>query len=210
MLKDIFGATILNKPSKIYPTIEGMSYIPNWITNEEHNILLKEIDNCKWETTLQRRVQQYGYRYDYRKAKNMIMSHKDNYIGELPDFLQEIAERLRKEGIFDEIPDEVLINEYLPGQGISSHVDCVPCFGDVVCSLSLGSQCIMDFKSEDKCIFKLLEKNSILIIKDESRYKWSHGIRKNKTDIINGKSVNRTRRVSITFRKTILKQYENN
>ena len=68
----------------------------------------------------------------------------------------------------------------------------------------------MDFKSEDKCIFKLLEKNSILIIKDESRYKWSHGIRKNKTDIINGKSVNRTRRVSITFRKTILKQYENN
>ena len=168
-MKDIFGQIIPIKIKK-EPTIEGMSYISNWITNEEHDVLLKEIDNCKWETTLQRRVQQYGYRSDYRKAKNMIMSHKDNYIGELPNFLQEIAIRLHNEGIFEDIPDEVLINEYEPGQGISFHVDCVPCFGDVVCSLSLGSQCIMDLKKDTDTIYKHLEKNSILILSGESRY----------------------------------------
>ena len=35
------------------------------------------------------------------------------------------------------------VNEYLPGQGIAQHVDCVPCFGGTVASLSLLSPCTM-------------------------------------------------------------------
>lgn len=201
-MKDIFGIEIL-KLSKVEHTIEGLTYLPNWISQTEHDNLLQEIDKMPWETTLKRRVQQYGFRYDYRKAKNMVMSHKDNYIGPLPEFLQQVATRLFDEKIFTEIPDEVLVNEYLPGQGIANHIDCLPCFDDTVVSLSLGSQCIMDLKKEDKTIYKHLEKNSILILKGESRYEWSHGIRANKSDIINGKWINRTRRVSVTFRKTI-------
>ena len=202
MLKDIFGQIIPMK-NKIEPSIEGMSYISNWINNEEHDNILSEIDKLTWETTLKRRVQQYGFRYDYTKAKNMVMSHKDNYIGELPDFLKQIAVRLKDEGIFSEVPDEVLVNEYFPGQGIANHVDCVPCFDDVVVSLSLGSQCIMDLKKDNEIIHKHLEVNSILVLRGESRYEWSHGIRANKSDIINGKWIHRTRRVSVTFRKTI-------
>ena len=202
-IRDIFGMEIPPKIIKPEPIIAGMSYIPNWINNDEHDKLLSTIDSLPWETTLKRRVQQYGYRYDYRKAKNMVMSHNDNYIGELPDFLKEIGNRLCSDGIFPEIPDEVLINEYEPGQGIANHIDCLPCFTDTVVSLSLGSQCVMDFKSKDKSIFKHLEKNSLLIITGESRYDWSHGIKANKSDIINGKWVLRTRRVSMTFRKTI-------
>jgi alkylated DNA repair dioxygenase AlkB len=41
--------------------------------------------------------------------------------------------------------DQAIINEYQPGQGISPHVDCVPCFGPVVAAISLGSDCVMDF-----------------------------------------------------------------
>jgi alkylated DNA repair dioxygenase AlkB len=202
MLKDIFGQTIETKVKK-EPIIEGMSYISDWITENEHDTLLNEIDKMPWETTLKRRVQQYGYRYDYRKAKNMVMSHKENYIGPLPEFLQNIAIRLHQENIFTDIPDEILVNEYMPGQGIANHVDCLPCFSDVVVSLSLGSQCIMDLKKDTDTVYKHLEKNSILILSGESRYLWSHGIRTNKSDIINGKWVPRTRRVSVTFRKTI-------
>ncbi len=202
-MRDIFGTIIPPKIIKPEPTIEGMSYIPSWISEEEHDNLLNEIDKMEWETTLKRRVQQYGFRYDYTKAKNMVMSHKNNYIGPLPDFLQEVAIRLHKENIFTEIPDEILVNEYFPGQGIAQHTDCLPCFDDTVVSLSLGSQCIMDLKKETQTVHKHLEKNSILILKGESRYEWSHGIRSNKYDIINGKWVSRTRRVSVTFRKTI-------
>jgi alkylated DNA repair dioxygenase AlkB len=202
-MKDIFGNEIIKNVKKEI-SIDGLSYIPNWISIEQHDEYLRCIDSLEWETTLKRRVQQYGYKYDYRKAANMVMSHKDNYIGELPDFLQNIANRLYEEKIFSELPDEVLINEYLPGQGIANHVDCLPCFGETICCISLGSQCVMDFKKDNEIINKYLEVNSLLVFTDEARYKWSHGIRQNKSDLFNGKWINRKRRVSITFRKTII------
>ncbi len=49
------------------------------------------------------------------------------------------------EGFFSDVPDQVIANDYLPGQGISAHVDCEPCFGEVIASLSLLSACEMRF-----------------------------------------------------------------
>lgn len=45
-----------------------------------------------------------------------------------------------------------------------------------------------------------LEPRSLLILKDDARYQWKHGIAAGKSD--NG--VKRQRRVSLTFRKVIL------
>lgn len=45
-----------------------------------------------------------------------------------------------------------------------------------------------------------LEPRSLLILKDDARYKWKHGITSRKSD--NG--VKRQKRVSLTFRKVIL------
>ena len=45
-----------------------------------------------------------------------------------------------------------------------------------------------------------LEHRSLLILKDDARYKWKHGITPRKID--NG--VRRGRRISLTFRKVIL------
>ena len=64
-------------------------------------------------------------------------------LGPLPGWALELAERLRHEGISPALPDQLIVNEYLPGQGIASHIDCEPCFGGVICSLSLGSSCAM-------------------------------------------------------------------
>lgn len=61
--------------------------------------------------------------------------------------LQGLAERLVADGRFAAVPDQVIANEYLPGQGISAHVDCEPCFGEVIASLSLLSACEMRFAS---------------------------------------------------------------
>lgn len=45
--------------------ISGLTYIPNFITATEHDLLLPQIDQQPWLTDLKRRVQHYGYKYDY-------------------------------------------------------------------------------------------------------------------------------------------------
>ena len=48
------------------PKIEGLSYIPNFITRDEERALIEAIDQQSWLTDLKRRVQHYGYKYDYK------------------------------------------------------------------------------------------------------------------------------------------------
>ena len=121
------------------PDIEGLSYMQEFITADEGGALLKAIDQSHWLTDLKRRVQQYGYKYDY-KARAVT---NDSYLGELPEWGEPIAKRLYDQDIFQAAPDQVIVNEYEPGQGISAHIDCVPCFGNTVASLTLGSGAIM-------------------------------------------------------------------
>lgn len=125
------------------PDIEGLHYIPAFITKEEEQALIEAIDQSSWLTDLKRRVQHYGYKYDY-KARAVT---DDAYIGELPDWIVPIAKRLQEQGVFKTIPDQAIVNEYEPGQGISAHVDCIPCFGEMIASLTLGSGAIMQFQS---------------------------------------------------------------
>ena len=127
-------------------------------------------------------------------------------LGNLPDWLTPLSIRLFKEGYFDKMPDQVIVNEYEPGQGITSHIDCEPCFEETVVSISLASDCIMDFTHQltlDK-IPVLLERRSAVILKGESRHNWQHGIAMRKSDNIDGMAFKRSRRVSLTFRKVIL------
>lgn len=189
---DLFGNEI-KKENKEIILPSGLRYIEDWIEVDYHNDLISVIDSLPWDSTLKRRVQQYGYMYNYKKPSSNI------YIGELPDFLYIIACRLKEESIYKNIPEQVIINEYLPGQGIANHIDCIPCFDETIVSLSLGSKCVMDIIG-NKIIHQVLDTRSILILQGESRYKYTHGIRANFSDIIDGKKVARERRISITFR----------
>ena len=90
-------------------------------------------------TSLERAVQHYGWRYDYRSRAVTT----DMRIGVLPDWVEQLAERLYREtGTFDRVPDQAIVNEYLPGQGIAMHIDR-QCFGDTVATVSLGD-CLAD------------------------------------------------------------------
>lgn len=55
-------------------------------------------------------------------------------------------------------------------------------------------------KKDDKTIPVLLEKKSLVIMKEESRYLWKHSIKCVKNNIIKGKRIPRGERLSITFR----------
>ncbi len=184
------------------PNISGLRYFSDFISREEEKSLLSDIDRAMWLSDLKRRVQHYGYKYDY-KARGV---DENAYLGALPVWLSSITQRLFKDGIFAALPDQVIVNEYLPGQGISAHIDCVPCFGDTIASLSLGSPCIMEFantatKQKSELV---LQPRSLVTLSGKSRYLWTHAIPARKSDIIGGARQPRQRRVSLTFRNVTL------
>jgi alkylated DNA repair dioxygenase AlkB len=174
------------------PSIPGFSYVPNFITSEAEGRLIKEADLNPWDTTWKRRIQQYGFSYSGSRRESL---------GEMPEWLSWLSEKLHKEGIFQVKPNQVIINEYLPGQGIASHSDYVSNYGDTVASLSLGSPIVMDFTSPDDEKFPfLLEPRSLFVLCGPARYDWKHGIAPRKTDKYGGAVLMRGRRLSCTFR----------
>ena len=184
--------------------IAGLGYIKNYITEYQHDWLLTEIDKHEWLTDLKRRVQHYGFKYDYKARK----VNYDMRIGELPEWLKRLSQKLHKDEHMPEVADQVIVNEYLPGQGISSHIDCEPCFEGTIVSLSLGSGCVMNFTNKfdkTKKIPVWLEPRSLVVLSGEARHEWLHGIAARKTDAWDGQKRDRQRRVSLTFRKVIIK-----
>ncbi len=180
------------------PDIQGLCYIPDFITKHEEQALLDHIDSQPWLGDLKRRVQHYGYKYDY-KARTIA---KESYIGALPEWINIISSKLCDVGIFQSRPDQAIVNEYMPGQGIAPHIDCTPCFGDTIASLSLGSAVMMQFiHPETKEKHELyLKERSLIALSGEARYDWQHAIPARKSDVVNGFKIDRGRRVSLTFR----------
>jgi alkylated DNA repair dioxygenase AlkB len=182
--------------------LPGLTYILNYVSEQEQEQLISAIDHQVWLTDLKRRVQHYGYRYNYA-ARSVDLSM---YIGEIPSWGQDLAERIFDDGLMPKIPDQLIVNEYQPGQGISAHIDCVSCFDPFISSLSLGSSCVMDFINPrtNEALSLFLEPRSLLVVSGESRYDWQHTIKARKSDVYEGEKRIRNRRVSLTFRNVIL------
>lgn len=200
---DLFSKTEASHQTKEFDhRIKGLKVVNNLITDYEHDRLMICIDQGVWSTELKRRVQHYGYKYNYR-ARSIT---KDMATMPIPDWAMEIAKRLTDLKYFDTLPDQLIINEYLPGQGITSHIDCEPCFLGTVASVSLGSTAIMQFtrnNTSEKLDIPLFI-NSVVILQEDARYKWKHGIPARRSDVIDGKRITRDRRVSLTFRKVFI------
>ncbi len=189
---------------------KGLIYIPDYITSLVENELISFIDSQEWSNELIRRVQHYGYKYDY---KNKLIK-KDSYLGELPNIFHSIGEQLFSADLINKIPNQAIINEYLSNQGIARHYDCKPCFDNSIVSISLLNPIVMEFeKVENKYlslshrnnkISLVLEPRSALILSGDARNNWYHSITPRKSDMINNVNIQRSRRVSITFRKVIL------
>jgi len=180
--------------------INGLIYIPQYISQPHHDKLIETIDEQPWRGELARRTQHYGYVYDYR-AKSVNVSMR---LGELPTWLERIAQHLHYDGLVPTMPDQAIINEYLPGQGIANHIDSAPSFGEVVISLSLAAPAVMEYKKDDQTVPVLLEPRSLVVMRGAARYEWTHGIPKRKQDSYDGQIFIRERRLSITFRKVAL------
>jgi alkylated DNA repair dioxygenase AlkB len=157
--------------------------------------VIAAIDQEAWDTTWKRRRQPYGAAYGKQDGNRRAIR----------EWARLLVDRLYEEGISDRPFDQMLVNEYFPGQGISLHRDYDP-FDRTVASLSLLSDCVMDFRhsASGRRESLLLERRSLLVLSDEARYEWEHGITPRKSDRWNGTVVPRARRLSVTFR--LLKQ----
>jgi len=177
----------------------GADYQSGFISAQEEKALIDAIDQQYWDNDLRRRVQHYGYRYDYKERK----ATGEGRIGELPDWVSFLCDRLMERRIFEMRPQQLIVNEYEAGQGIAPHSDR-DCFGPIVASISTGSDCVMDIyrtpKVKEDAFQIVLERCSLLVLRGVARNRWLHGIRPNKADLQNGQRIPRERRLSLTFR----------
>ena len=184
----------------------GVIYEPGFLDAEACERLLADIDaqTGQWRDDLRRRVQHYGWRYDYQ-ARAVTA---DMRIGPLPEFIQPVAEKLRERGWFAETPDQVIVNEYEPGQGIAAHADR-DCFGPAVAMLSLGDRWPMRFTppegADGEPLDLFLDVGSLTVLTDAARTQWRHAILPRRSDPDGqGGRRKRQRRVSVTFRTVIV------
>jgi len=146
---------------------------------------------------LQRKTRQYGYEYNYRANPRKLKKLN------IPPQLLCIADTIYKYKLIGQKPNQIIINKYEPGQGIAAHVDNQTYFTGDIATLSLGSEYIMTFRSlVDKSIHYdvLLPVGSLAVMKDDAIDKWTHEIVNRRTDTINGNTIKRGTRISITFR----------
>ncbi|KAK1583269.1 hypothetical protein Q3G72_023126 [Acer saccharum] len=118
--------------------LQTLMYVPDFITEIEETHLLNNIYGgpvSKWKSLKNRRLQNWGG----------VVHEKGLLPQDLPPWLTKITQRIyEKSGLFPSAINHVLINEYLPNQGIMPHQDG-PAYFPVVAILSLGSPVVMDF-----------------------------------------------------------------
>ena len=196
------GATVPppEPPRRMMPApeteIPGLVYIPDFLTEVQEAELIAAIDKGEWSNVLKRRVQHFGWRYDYR-SREIDTSMR---LGPLPEWASVLAERLKAERLLPHVADQVIVNEYVRNQGISKHTDCVPCFADGIAMISLLESWEMIFRDKGgrSHLPKLLERRSVTIMSGDVRYHWSHEIPSRYTEPT---GLRRQRRVSLTFRR---------
>ena len=185
---------------KIYKNksgIEGLYYIPNYLKQEKITNLINKINyDIKFESISKhknsRRVAHYGYYYSYDRT-GLRPAPK------IPDFLQELISNEmfkkinKKYNIVNYDFDQVIINEYLPGQQINYHIDHTTLFSDVIVCITIGSSVPINFKWENEIVSVDVASGSMYIMTDDARYKWQHSLINNSDKT----------RYSITFRKCL-------
>ncbi|XP_044142012.1 alkylated DNA repair protein alkB homolog 8 [Bufo gargarizans] len=164
----------------------GLLIVENIVSPEEELVLLENInwetDNSNQKSLKHRRVKHYGY--EFRYDNNNV--DKDKPLpGGLPEFCNVLLERCLHQKLIKNMPDQLTINQYEPGQGIPPHIDTHSAFEDEIVSLSLGSEIVMDFRHPDGTnVPVMVPQRSLLVMSGESRYLWTHGITPRKFDVI--------------------------
>lgn len=177
--------------------LPGLFIYPDLIDEARESQLLNEIDSQTWIVDYLRRLQYYGYRNELEKPYDLIP-----FPIPMPPAIDQLSKELVERKIILLQPDQVIINEYVPGEGIKPHKDRAY-YENQICGVNLGSGCIMRFIKgmNEQVIDVEIPRRSVYVMQDDARKKWKHAIPPRKKDNIDGHLKHRERRVSITYRK---------
>lgn len=174
------------------------------ITPDVEEQLIKYLNNQTWSTVSSssnsRRVIHFGRSYNYKSRKDDGPSG----VSPIPPEIKHIADHLIKYGIMPRV-EQVIINEYLPGQNISAHSD-IPAYGDVIVSLGIGESANFIFRGISKNkgqVMKIVHPSrSLLVFGGIYRHDFTHEIPGRKTiDMPDGSRVKKhATRISLTMR----------
>ena len=150
----------------------GFRYDPHFLTKEEHDTLLGELERVDYGpvrmfgVVANRRVRHYGYDYTYD-------SRSVEKTREPPAFIQRLREKANARGF-----EEVLVTHYPQGAQIGWHRDARP-FGPDVIGISFGSEATMRFRlppATKTMASVTLEPGSLYVIGGDAREKWHHAL----------------------------------
>ncbi|KAL1742063.1 hypothetical protein HDZ31DRAFT_44085 [Schizophyllum fasciatum] len=133
-------------PTTAFPKGTGVYYIPNFVTAEEEAYLLRKIQESPTQNWKQLKKRRFVCMDIFAiTAKNVLLAK------ELPVFVSsypDIISRLKATGAFEGSPhgqpNHIIMNEYLPGQGIMPHEDG-PAYHPVVATISLGGHAVFHY-----------------------------------------------------------------
>ncbi|XP_014783678.1 alkylated DNA repair protein alkB homolog 8 isoform X1 [Octopus bimaculoides] len=209
---NIYISFLKTIPSCLVPSTDlppGLILLKDFISEDYETQLISAIewadcDNPTQTTLKHRKTKHYGYEFLY--STNNVDPSTPLPCG-IPPVCDKLISKVMQHGLINHCPDQLTVNQYLPGQGIPPHVDTPSAFEDGIVSLSLGSMVVMEFHHSDghhRSV--ILPQRSLLVMTGESRYIWSHGITPRKSDIVplpdsSMTLVKRETRISFTFRK---------
>uniref|UniRef100_A0A183CF27 Fe2OG dioxygenase domain-containing protein n=1 Tax=Globodera pallida TaxID=36090 RepID=A0A183CF27_GLOPA len=179
-------------------SIERIHYVPDFVTVEEERQLMERVYGVpkpKWRTLARRRLQNWGGTLagSAETGKQFLLQDE-----QLPEWLEHCIDKIMALDSGSPLtnfpaenrPNHVLVNEYLPGQGIMPHTDG-PAFYPLISTISLGSHTMLDFYDQDPSDSSrrtsvgsvLLERRSLVLIAGHA-YQMLHGIEERNTDQI--------------------------
>uniref|UniRef100_A0A8C5D731 Fe2OG dioxygenase domain-containing protein n=1 Tax=Gouania willdenowi TaxID=441366 RepID=A0A8C5D731_GOUWI len=181
--------SFIDSGSVFAPLPDGLLLVEDFVSAEEEVQLMAAIDwsSSNDEVIAQkalkhRRVKHFGFEFRY---DNNNVDKDEPLPAGLPDVCLPLLERCIKDGYIDIMPDQLTVNQYQSGQGIPPHVDTHSAFEDTLLSLSLGARTVMEFRHPDgRVVPVVLPGRSLLVMKGESRYLWTHGITPRKFDMV--------------------------
>ncbi len=182
--------------------VKGLHLIKNFLTELEEDILVRNIEDSEWtqNRSQTRQVQVSGPWHDsaYKTIPGKYTPHPEyssdvvEMIGELIEDVPEVQIYIT-DGVMRKISSsecsELFVNEYNPGDVLSSHFDNRTTYDECIIGVSLLSDVVMVFSRGKSKIQVYIPQRSLYLITGEARYLYKHGIEEI-----------RERRISLTYR----------
>lgn len=149
------------------------------------------------EAANSRGVLQYGHPYNYRHGSREIS------VNPIPDAITTLTnDFLCATGLT--VPyNSCIVNRYTGNQGISAHRDST-IFGPCIMCFVIGSGAELEFAHPEGIKFTTyLKGGDVYLMSGESRYVWTHEIRKRTSDVVDGERIPRGTRYSVTLREKL-------